>query len=426
MFLAAVAGQDPDMGQSPGIATLLRVWESSLWNRQGMVFTGQMLLILVLGHVLALTPFAAVLLERSLRLCRNSASAAATVALTAMLAAWVNWGLGLIIGAVLARKAGEKARREGWPLHYPLVGAAGYVGMMVWHGGLSGSAPLAVNTPDHSLINVVGVIPLAHTLGSWTNLAACAALLVFMPLLFFVLGKRLSPSAVPLPQAVSVGPVPGEGALCPKQLSFAISGRIGTILFSMLLLAAVALRFLESDGKSELRFLTLDFINLSLLGFGLLLHGSFSRYAQAAEAAMPAAAGIAIQFPFYFGIMGLMQQFGLVSWMAAGFVALSTAESFPVLGLLSAGLVNFFVPSGGGQWQVQGPVLVEAARSLGVADWKAIMALAYGDQLTNMLQPFWALPLLGITGLTARDILPYTAVAMLLGLVIFALALTLF
>jgi len=342
------------------------------------------------------------------------------------LAAWLNWGLGLIIGAVLARKAAEKARREGWTLHYPLVGAAGYVGMMVWHGGLSGSAPLAVNTPDHSLVHVMGVIPLAQTLGSSANLFACAALLLGLPLLFFVLGRRLSPSAVPLPEPVSSEPVSGEGALRPKQPALVLAGRVFTILFSMLLLAAVALRFMESEGKGELRFLTLDFINLSLLGLGLLLHGSFARYARATEAAMPAAAGIAIQFPFYFGIMGLMQQFGLVSWMAGGFVELSTAASFPVLGLLSAGLVNFFVPSGGGQWQVQGPVLVEAARSLGVADWKAIMALAYGDQLTNMLQPFWALPLLGITGLSARDILPYTAVAMLLGLVIFAVALTLF
>ncbi|MBI1192353.1 MAG: hypothetical protein GC205_04170 [Bacteroidetes bacterium] len=314
----------------------------------------------------------------------------------------------------------------------------------------------------------MGVIPLSETLGSETNIFTCISLLLALPLFFFWLGKRLPPGAVRLPDFSAPGPEPGpvrEGAPAPGlepgpgstrspapnsllphtaqdsaqqadhtqsavpagfSFPWRSAGRIAAALFAALILVAVGLRFAESESKGSLRFLTLDFINLALLGLGLLLHGSFSRYAEAAEKAMPGAAGIAIQFPFYFGIMGLMQDFGLVAWMAQGFVELSTAQTFPLFGLLSAGLVNFFVPSGGGQWQVQGPVLIEAARALGVPDWKAIMALSYGDQLTNMLQPFWALPLLGITGLSARDILPYTAMAMLLGLVIFAVALTLF
>ena len=183
---------------------------------------------------------------------------------------------------------------------------------------------------------------------------------------------------------------------------------------------------MDSEGKSEFRFLTLDFINLFLFGAGLILHGSFARFTKALEKAMPGAAGIAIQFPLYFGIMGLMQDFGLIQWMAEGFIRISTASSFPLLAFTSAGIVNIFVPSGGGQWQVQGPILIRAAQQLGVSDWQTIMALAYGDQLTNMMQPFWALPLLGITGLTARQVLPYTLLLMLGGIVIFASALYLF
>jgi short-chain fatty acids transporter len=175
-----------------------------------------------------------------------------------------------------------------------------------------------------------------------------------------------------------------------------------------------------------LRWLTLDWINGALLAAGLLLHGSFARFTRAVDEAMPGAAGIAVQFPLYFGIMGVMREAGLITDLAGAFTALSTPATFPLFGMLSAGLVNVFVPSGGGQWQVQGPILIEAARQLGVPDAKAVMALAYGDQLTNMLQPFWALPLLGITGLQARFILPYTLIALAAGLGIFAAVLLLF
>ena len=126
-----------------------------------------------------------------------------------------------------------------------------------------------------------------------------------------------------------------------------------------------------------------------------------------------------IQFPLYFGIMGIMSNSGLVEQFSAFFVQHCTEVTFPIYTFFSAGIVNIFVPSGGGQWAVQGPIIVNAANELGVSLPKSIMALAYGDQLTNMLQPFWALPLLGITGLKAKQILPYTLFLMLIGMVIF-------
>ena len=104
---------------------------------------------------------------------------------------------------------------------------------------------------------------------------------------------------------------------------------------------------------------------------------------------------------------------------------MSNETTLPIFTFFSAGLVNIFVPSGGGQWAVQGPIIIESALKLGVPLPKAIMALAYGDQITNMLQPFWALPLLGITKLKAKDILPYTLLLMIVGVVIFLLGLLL-
>jgi short-chain fatty acids transporter len=162
-----------------------------------------------------------------------------------------------------------------------------------------------------------------------------------------------------------------------------------------------------------------------LFGACILLHGRFSSFLKAIDEAIGGAAGILIQFPLYFGIMGLMKYSGLVEVFSNFFIAHSNATTYPLFTFLSAGIVNIFVPSGGGQWAVQGPIIVKAATSMGIDLPKSILAMAYGDQLTNMLQPFWALPLLGITGLKAKEILPYTLLMMLVGAVIFVGALLL-
>ena len=142
-------------------------------------------------------------------------------------------------------------------------------------------------------------------------------------------------------------------------------------------------------------------------------------FLKAIDNAIGGASGILIQFPLYFGIMGIMNSSGLVDVFANFFVTISNEITYPIFTMISGGLVNIFVPSGGGQWAVQGPIVLQSALDLGVSLPKSIMALAYGDQLTNMLQPFWALPLLGITQLKAKDILPYTIIIMLIGACIF-------
>ena len=151
----------------------------------------------------------------------------------------------------------------------------------------------------------------------------------------------------------------------------------------------------------------------------VLLHASFSSFLSALDDAIVGAAAILIQFPLYFGIMGVMQDSGMVTEIALFFSGIANQDSLPLYTFFSAALVNIFVPSGGGQWAVQGPIVLQSALELGVPLNKAIMAFSYGDQISNMLQPFWALPLLAITGLKAKEILPYTLILMLCGLVVF-------
>jgi short-chain fatty acids transporter len=156
-------------------------------------------------------------------------------------------------------------------------------------------------------------------------------------------------------------------------------------------------------------------LNLLFLTLGLALHGSLARYRLAVADAVRGTSGIILQFPFYAGIMGVMRGTGLGATFASAVTSAASPQSYGVLTMLSAGVINLFVPSGGGQWAVQGPIAVEASEALGVPLAEAVMAVAYGDQLTNMLQPFWALPLLAITGVRARDMIGYTAIVMIAG-----------
>ena len=156
-----------------------------------------------------------------------------------------------------------------------------------------------------------------------------------------------------------------------------------------------------------------------MLALCLLLHQNIQTFLGAVDDAIKGSSGILIQFPLYFGILALMQSGGLINLISDWFITISNAQTLPLYTFLSAGLVNLFVPSGGGQWAIQGPILLDAATTLGVPLPKIILAMAYGDQLTNMMQPFWALPLLCITGLKAKDILPYTLILMLIGMLVF-------
>lgn len=182
----------------------------------------------------------------------------------------------------------------------------------------------------------------------------------------------------------------------------------------MLLLAipllGAAIQYIQKNGLGSL---DPNALNLFMFLLGLLLHGNLRAYARAVEGAVGGCAGIMLQFPLYAGIMGIMTGTGLARVLAEWSAGASAPNVYLAQTFLGAALINMFVPSGGGQWAVQGPIAVEAARILGIPLSHAVMAVAYGDQWSNMLQPFWALPLLGITGVKAKDIIGYSATIML-------------
>ena len=417
--------------ESNHLFSIFSHWENGIWNTNLLVFAYQMMLILVLGHVLVLSKPMERLILTITKYVKNTSNAAVLVAFSTMLVSFFNWGLGLIFGAILARKVGEYAQANNIPINYPLIGACGYVGLMVWHGGISGSAPIKVSETGHLqelLGNTVSAdvilqLPLsistASTVFSTSNLIIFFVVLVSISILVYALGKKAIPSKIELNkyQFKSVGK---ENLMGAEKLDYS---RLVSTLFGVLILGVFLIQYLPSVKKLNI---TPNMLNFFMLGLAVILHGSFKSFLVAVEEAIGDVAGILIQFPLYFGIMGIMGSSGMINQISDFFVSVSTQTTLPIFTFFSAGLVNIFVPSGGGQWAVQGPLVLQSAVALNVPLSKAVMALSYGDQITNMLQPFWALPLLGITKLKAKEILPYTLLFMLVGSIIYIAGLLIF
>ena len=410
---------------------ILSWWESGIWNNDLLVFAYQMILILVLGHILVLSKPVNRLIVLLTNQVHSTASAVLLISITTMLVSFFNWGLGLIFGAIMARKVAEAAQSRGFQINYPLVGASGYIGFMVWHGGMSGSAPLKVAESGHLASLMTGVsnpaimqqlpdtISSNETIFSAPNLLLFAVILIVIPLFLYIQAKKLSPTVTNLPLYRGISTEPSE----IKGAERIDSSRWVGVGFGVLVLLAFIYQYAASIEKNTI---TPNMLNFFMFGLALILHGSLSAFLSALEEAIKGASGILIQFPLYFGIMGIMRDSGMIVQISDFFVSIANETTLPIYTFFSAGLVNIFVPSGGGQWAVQGPVVIESALKLGVPLPKIVMALAYGDQITNMLQPFWALPLLGITRLKAREILPYTLIPMLIGSAVFIIGLLLF
>lgn len=396
-----------------GPSEVLDVWVEGLWNPGLIRFGFQAMFMLVLGHVLALSPPVLKLLSRFVQwILMQPAWAASKLALLAMVLGWLNWGLGIVGGAILVRGV-LQATRDVPGRKSGVLGAAGYAGMLVWHGGLSGSAPLKVAEPGHLqdlageavwAENLMGTIGLRDTIFSPWSLTLTLSVALATVAIFYMLGRgiafELAPDSEFSAQENRDGLTGADrGRLLPWLLGgAAIAGAIG---------------WARSSGDlSALKFITPDWINLVLLALALLTHGSIASLLNALDEAIGGASGILIQFPIYFGIMGIVTGTGLGEALSGALVGATSEALLPLALFTSSAVLNVFVPSGGGQWAVQGPLVLESCLSLGVPVERGIMAMAFGDQLTNMLQPFWALPLLGITGLKARDILPYTLLVM--------------
>ena len=293
---------------------------------------------------------------------------------------------------------------------YPLLIASAYSGFVVWHAGLSGSIPLDL-VAGKTFGEVLYQAPISATILHPMNLIMCAVILVGMPFVNYAMHPDKD-HTVTIDPSLLKDEAEREYKVDTPADKMEHSKILWVILVVMGLAYIIHYFFIEKGS------LGLNIVNFIFLFLGILLHGDLRRYVDAIGEAAAGAAGVLLQFPFYAGIMGLMTAKNVDGVSLAGvisqfFVSIDNGITFPMLSFLAAGIVNFFVPSGGGQWAVQGPIMMPAGAALGIDAGRTAMAVAWGDQWTNMIQPFWALPALGIAKLSARDVMGYLVIVLL-------------
>ncbi len=381
---------------------MVAYWGGGFWAL--LAFSMQMVLVLVTGFVLASSPIFKKGLGKLASFAKSPGSAIIWVTLVSLAASWINWGFGLVIGALFAKELAKRVEH----VDYRLLIASAYSGFLIWHAGFSGSIPLSIATDGHPFIDKIGIIPTSETIFSSYNLIIVAALLIIVP----VLNRMMMPKkeeTVTVDPKVLIDPVVEE---LPAKSDMTPAERLENSWILSAIIGVLGLAFIVYYFAQNGFALTLDVVNFMFLFLGILFHGTPRKYLIAVQEAVKGAGAIIVQFPFYAGIMGMMTASGLAAVISEAFVSISTVDTFPIFAFLSAGLVNFFVPSGGGQWAVQAPIMLEAAEMLGSDPAKVAMAVAWGDAWTNMIQPFWALPALAIAGLKAKDIMGFCVIVL--------------
>lgn len=399
---------------STGPVKLIDQWAVGLWGL--LVFTMQISIALVLSSaVIRSRP-----VERVLRWgCSFASSPSKAYWITAFLGgigSLFSWAAGLVVSAFVAKEMAKNVKGT----HYPLLVASGYSGFVIWHMGYTSSVGLAIATPKHFLEGLMGVIPTSQTIFAPFNIITALFLLFTIPFLM----RALAPEAKDVREidpAIFETSATTETVVDKKYWKPSDTIEYARIVNLILGVAGLIYMFRYFSGGGGL---TMDSTNMSFLVLALLLNETPKELIKNTLEGGKSLGPIVLQFPLYGGIMGMMVSSGLAKVIAGWFAAISTPLTLPFWTLMSAGLINIFVPSGGSQWAVQGPIMVEAAKQLGADIPRVAMAVAWGDQWTNMIQPFWALPMLAIAGMKAKDVMGYCVMTLIYSGIIFALCIT--
>jgi short-chain fatty acids transporter len=396
MILAVLAE-----GNAP--ADVITSWGKGFWNL--LAFTTQMAVILAMGYVLATAPVTDKVLNTIVGVVHKPTTAIIVATLVGCVGSYLNWGFGLVIGGVLAKKLALKVKG----VHYPLIIAAAYSGFTMYGLGFSASIPLLISTKGHPLEPQMGVIPLSQTIFSAPMMITALVVLITLPLLNAWLHPKAGESVVEVDPNID-SDRRNDAATAASLLetnTFAHKLNHSRILSYLIALcgAAYVVRFFMKGGA-----LDLNLINFIVLFLGVILLGTPMAYVAKLNEGIKTVGGIILQYPFYSGIMAIMGASGLVKTISHVFVGVSTQSTLPFWGLISSFVINFFAPSAGGHWVIQGPFMIEAAKSLGGSLGKTSMAVMLGNSWNDLIQPFWILPALALSKLKLKDIMGYTVI----------------
>jgi short-chain fatty acids transporter len=404
------------VGASP--VKIVESWYRGFWAY--LLFSMQMVVLLIFGYSLAITRLGIKAIEAVTGLGKTPAQTVAVVCGAAAVLSQINWALGFIGGIFLCLGAARRVKG----VHWPLLVASVYIGALSTDAfSISITEALLVNNPGwgwapdivSTIEKEIGqkLLPMGFDKTIWAP--ASLACLFLTPILAVLLCYLMHPTPertrTITPEALAKLAAESQFDLQkPKEMTLADKlnwSRTIWLLLCIMVFTAIVLWFRE---KSFLQ-LDLNMFNFIFIGIAMLLHENLARFVESVKMASKSAFGIIMQFPFYAGIFGIMAYTGLLKVIAGWFVAISTPFTYPLVTLLSSGIINLFIPSSGGIWMVQGPIMILAAHKLGVGFNRTVMAFTAGEVLTNTIQPFWALPLLGATGTEMRTIMGYCLLA---------------
>ncbi len=392
--------------ESRPINLVVEDWGKGFWSLLG--FTTQMAVILVMGYVLAAAPIVDRFLNRIASMVHTPRGAIIMATVVGCVGSYLNWGFGLVIGGIMAKKLALRVKG----VHYPLIIASAYTGFTMYGLGLSATIPVLISTKGHSFEKQMGIIPLTETIFSTHILLTALAVLIVLPLINAAMHPKAGEKVTEIsPELADNGNAKSNGAANllgdEKTLASRLNNsRILSLLIGLCGMAYVAMHFVKGGN------LDLNMINFFILFLGVLLLGTPMAYVEKVNEGVKTIGGIILQFPFYAGIMAIMHASGLVESIAHVFVSFSTAYTLPLFGLLSSFFINFFAPSGGGHWVLQGPFMIEAAKTLNASQAHTAMSVMLGNGWNDLVQPFWILPALALSKLKLKDIMGYTVVSM--------------
>jgi short-chain fatty acids transporter len=400
---------------------VLGAWYKGIFDI--LQFALQMILILVTGYALASSTPIARALEWLASRPRTTKGAVSLTIVVSALACWLNWGFGLVVAGLLAREIARRMRIDfGW-----LVAGA-YSGFLIWASGLSSSIALAQATPG-SKLNIVQtltghVLPIGSTIFTAFNLIPCAVLLVVLPLLFRALepADKVYASYAPAVDKCHAEPVeaPPSTSRSPQKT---LADALENAWILNVILGVAGLGYILWNWFTAGFSLDINSVIFIFLCAGLLLHWRPIAYVAAVNDAARVTGPLIIQYPIYGGIMGIMTTTGLAGVIAQWFDAFATGATLPFWSYVSSIIISLFVPSGGGHWAVQGPFAVPAAVKLHASLPATAMGVAIGEQVANMVQPFWVLPILAIAGVGLRRVMAFTVMSFFIAFVVFGLSL---
>jgi short-chain fatty acids transporter len=401
VILAFAAG----LGLQERPVALVRAFGDSFWTL--IPFTMQMALVIVGGFTVASAPPVARLIERLAGLPKSPRQGVALVALFAMLASLVSWGLSLVFTGLLVRAVARRV--EG--IDYRALGAAAYLGLgSVWALGLSSSAALLQASPASippALLPVTGVLPLSQTVFLWQSLAMAAVLIAVSVTIAW--WSHPDPSRARSAASLGVRFEP-EGTDAVRAEARTLAARLDRLplpglVVALLLFAWLAIQVAE---KGFVAAFDLNNFNMAFLAAGMLLHARPASFLRAVARSVPATAGVLIQFPFYAGIFGLISKTAIAPALASLFVRVTTRGTFPIVVAMYSAVLGLLVPSGGGKWILEAPYVMAAANTWGIHLGWTVQIYNAAEALPNLIHPFWMLPLMGILNLKARDLAGYS------------------